>query len=67
MEGVVDNRLAALQQSLMESLSEQFQVQFDKKLADARTKIEIELSDRFDNKIRNLEEKIAETKNEIKL
>ena len=59
MEGVIDDRLAALQQSLMESLSQQFQVQFDKKLADARTEIEIELSDRFDNKIRNLEEKIA--------
>ena len=65
MEGVIDDRLAALQQSLMESLSQQFQVQFDKKLADARTEIEVELSDRFDNKIRNLEEKIAElTKNQ---
>ena len=57
MESVIDEKLTILQQSLEAKLELKFETLFNQKLADARSELEIELTSRFDAKLKRLEEK----------
>ena len=57
MESVIDEKLTTLQQSLEAKLELKFETLFNQKLADACSELEIELTSRFDAKLKRLEEK----------